>query len=144
MSIQYTDLTTQIASVKSHTRLSMILAASINIVVLIGLFYINSNDQGQSNLNAIDTCMAGANAIIQKELNTKLLSNSIIKDLKSGQNEINFSRIHLIKQTGELNCDIILKDQKGFQLFDFALSPTSSGHKIIDISGKRITQRYQR
>lgn len=94
--------------------------------------------------SSFESCLYGVRSLFNNEKNSDLLSNSILEDTK----EIDFKmdEITLIKLKNNYECDVVVKDSKGYRSYLVSLSKNSHFkhlYKVESISGQKITSEYQ-
>ena len=94
--------------------------------------------------NSFEACYFGMDSIMKDNLNKKLISTKLIKDLEDAQLKV--EKIHLVKAINQFSCDVFTTDPKGVRRFQVSLDKSTRfahGYMLKDIKERKVTSRYQ-
>ena len=142
---KYQDLETAITSISKPLKKIMWVALGCNLIVSgLTAWLVRPSIPQLNPVTALDVCQQGMRHILLHQEDEDLVSEEVIKAAKSMQFQI--EAITLVKMIGALNCDVVVKDAKGYRGYRVSLG-RSSKHKfeyqIIDVKGQKLISDYQ-
>ena len=140
---QYQSMAKSIQGLKKPLILIALISMIAHLFIL-GAGTMIHLEESSPKYTTLEACHYGMKSIFENSPDESLLSEKIIKDIKDKNFEV--EELSLIKVIDGYNCDVVIRDTKGYRSYLVSLEKNSKFdhfYKVLSIEEQKLVSTYQ-